>query len=248
MILHDGLALQVVLAGAVTTNQLPIVVYYEDERGDDRVTLTTTNSTTAVSVLTGTVSGSNINGSKVKRIRWLSIYNKDTASAIVTVKLVSDSTSYEVRKIALGAGESIEYVEGTGWVASTVATSSSGGGSTSVQCDFVVAISDETTALTTGTAKITFRASRAMTLTKIKASLSTAASSGVTTFDVNKNGVSVFSTLLTIDASEKTSESAATAAVLSTTAIGADDEITVDIDAVGTGAKGAKITFVGTFT
>jgi len=118
---------------------------------------------------------------------------------------------------------------------------------TATACDFIVAISDETTAITTGTAKVTFRASRAMTISKIKASLSTASSSGLPTFDVKKNGVSMFSTTLTIDASEKTSETAATAAVLSTTAIAADDEITIDITTAGTGAKGAKITFVGTY-
>lgn len=121
------------------------------------------------------------------------------------------------------------------------------GPGTSVPCDFIVAISDESTALTTGTAKVTFRATRAMTLTKIKASLSTASSSGNPAFDVKKNGVSVFSTALTIDATEKTSETAATAAVLSTTAIAADDEITIDITVAGTGAKGAKIGFVGTY-
>jgi hypothetical protein len=49
-----------------------------------------------------------------------------------------------------------------------------------------------------------------------------------------------------IDVSEKTTETAATAAVLSTTAIAADDELTFDIVAAGTGATGAKITLVAT--
>lgn len=111
--------------------------------------------------------------------------------------------------------------------------------------DLVVAISDETTNITTGVAKVTFRAPRAITLTKIKASLSTSSSSGNPAFDVNKNGVSMFSTTLTVDSGEKTSETAATPAVLSSTTIAADDEITIDIDTAGTGAKGAKITFLG---
>jgi len=119
----------------------------------------------------------------------------------------------------------------------------------STPCDFMVAISDETTAITIGAGKLTFRATRAMTITKIKASLSTSSSSGNPAFDVNKNGVSVFSTTLTIDSGEKTSETAATAAVLSggSLSIAADDEITIDIDTAGTGAKGAKIAFVGTY-
>lgn len=112
--------------------------------------------------------------------------------------------------------------------------------------DWIIALGDETTAITTGTAKVTVRAPRAMTLSKIKASLTTASSSGTPTFDVKKNGTSVFSTTLTIDATEKTSETAATAAVLSTTAIAADDELTFDISTAGTGAAGAKITLVAT--
>ena len=106
-----------------------------------------------------------------------------------------------------------------------------------------VALSDEATAITTGTAKVTFRAPFAMTLYQIpRASLSTASTSGNPAIDINKNGVSIFSTTLTIDANEKTSVTAATAAVLSTTSIADDDEITMDIDTAGTGAKGLKVT------
>lgn len=112
--------------------------------------------------------------------------------------------------------------------------------------DIIIALGDETTAITTGTSVVTIRAPRAMTLTKVKASLSTASSSGLPTFNVKKNGTSIFSTTLTIDATEKTSETAATAAVLSTTAIAADDELTFDISTAGTGATGAKIVLVGT--
>lgn len=116
---------------------------------------------------------------------------------------------------------------------------------TSKAYDWIIALGDETTAITTGVAKVTIRAPRALTLSKIKASLSTAGTGG-STFDVKRNGVSLFSTTLTIDASEKTSETAAIAAVLSTTAIGADDELTFDIDTAGTNAAGAKVTLVAT--
>jgi hypothetical protein len=105
-----------------------------------------------------------------------------------------------------------------------------------------IALSDETTSITTGVAKITFRAPFAMTLTQIpRASLSIVSSSGNPAVD-NKNGTSIFSTTLTIDANEKTSTTAATAAVLSTTTFADDDEITMDIDTAGTGAKGLKVT------
>jgi hypothetical protein len=106
-----------------------------------------------------------------------------------------------------------------------------------------IALSDETTSITTGTAKITFRAPFAMTLTQIpRASLSTTSSSGNPTVDIDKNGVSIFSTLLSIDAGEKTSTTAATPAVLSTSTFADDDEITMDISTAGTGAKGLKVT------
>lgn len=110
---------------------------------------------------------------------------------------------------------------------------------------FLVAVSDETTTITTGTAKVTFRMPYAFTLTAIRASVNTASSSGIPTVDVKKNGSTVFSTLLTIDASEKTSQTAATAAVLSTTSLSDDDEITIDITVAGTGVKGLKLAFIG---
>jgi hypothetical protein len=111
-----------------------------------------------------------------------------------------------------------------------------------------VAASDETTNLTTGTAKVTFRMPYAMTLTSVRASLSTAQTAGVLlTIDVNQNGVSLFSTRPTFNNNEKTTTTAATPSVLSTTALTDDAEITVDIDQVGTaGAKGLKITLIGT--
>lgn len=112
--------------------------------------------------------------------------------------------------------------------------------------DIVVAISDESTAITTGTAKVTIRAPRAMTLSTVLGSLNTVSSSGIPTFDVNVNGATILSTKLTIDVSEKTSTTAAVPVVLSGTAIALDDEITFDIDVAGTGAKGAKIVLKGT--
>lgn len=105
-----------------------------------------------------------------------------------------------------------------------------------------IAVSDETTNITTGNAKITFRAPYAMTLYQIpRASLNTASSSGNPAIDINKNGSSIFSTVLTIDANEKTSVTAATPAVLSSNTFADDDEITIDIDTAGTGAKGLKV-------
>lgn len=111
----------------------------------------------------------------------------------------------------------------------------------------IVACSDETTALTTGTAKVTFRMPFAFTLTAVRGSLSVAQSTGsVFTVDINEAGASILSTKLTIDNTEKTSTTAATAPVVSDTTLADDAEITVDIDSLGDGtAKGLKVTLIG---
>ena len=109
-----------------------------------------------------------------------------------------------------------------------------------------VAVSDEETALTTGTAKITFRMPFAMTVTAVRASLTTASSSGTPTFDINEGGTSILGTKLSIDANEKTSTTAASAATITDSALADDAEITIDIDTAGTGAKGAKVYIIGT--
>lgn len=112
----------------------------------------------------------------------------------------------------------------------------------------IIACSDETTALTTGTAKVSFRMPYALTLTSVRANLVTAQTSGsIFTVNVKKNGTTVFSTKPTIDNTETSTQTAATPSILSTTALADDDLITVDIDQIGGGtAKGLKIALIGT--
>ena len=104
-----------------------------------------------------------------------------------------------------------------------------------------ISVVSESTTLTTGTAKRTFRMPFAFTVTGVRASLSTASSSGIPTVDINEGGTTILSTKLTIDANELTSTTAATAAVVSDTALADDAEITIDIDVAGTGAQGLKV-------
>lgn len=108
-----------------------------------------------------------------------------------------------------------------------------------------IAVSDETTAITTGAAKVTFRMPFAAYITAVRASLNTASSSGTPTFDINEGGVSILGTKLSIDANEKTSTTAASAATITDPNIADDAEMTIDIDTAGTGAKGAKIIIYG---
>ena len=111
-----------------------------------------------------------------------------------------------------------------------------------------IAVSDETSALTTGTAKATFRMPYGFTLTDIRANVTTSPTGSVLTVDVNESGTSILSTKLTIDAGEKTSTTAATAAVISDSALADDAEITVDVDGIGSMVAGAglKIWLIGT--
>lgn len=108
-----------------------------------------------------------------------------------------------------------------------------------------IAVGDETTAITTGTSKITFRMPYAFTVLEVRASLNTVSSSGIPTVDINEGGVSILSTKLTIDANEKTSTTAATAAVISDSSLADDAEMAIDIDVAGTGAKGLKVVLIG---
>jgi hypothetical protein len=104
-----------------------------------------------------------------------------------------------------------------------------------------ISVVSESTTLTTGTAKRTFRMPFAFTVTGVRANLSTASSSGIPTVDINEGGTTILSTKLTIDANELTSTTAVDAAVVSDTALADDAEITIDIDVAGTGAKGLKV-------
>jgi len=111
---------------------------------------------------------------------------------------------------------------------------------------FCIAASDEATAITTGTAKTTFRMPYAFTLTNIRGSLNTVSSSGSPIIDVNEAGTTLMTTnKVLIDVSEKTSVTAVTAVSLTDTSLADDAEITIDVDTAGTGAKGLKICLIG---
>lgn len=148
-------------------------------------------------------------------------------------------TQINGKQATLVSGTNIKTVEGSTLLGSTPIV---------VSREIQLACSDETTALTTGAAKVTFRAPRAMVITGVRASLTTAQTSGsIFTVDINESGTSILSTKLTIDNTEKTSTTAATPPVISDSAIADDAEITIDIDQVGDGtAKGLKVTILYT--
>lgn len=125
-----------------------------------------------------------------------------------------------------------------------------GGGGAATVVPIGIACSDETTALTTGAAKVTFRMPYAFTLTAVRASVTTPPTGSVLTVDINEGGATILSTKITIDASEKTSTTAATPPVISDTSLADDAEITIDIDTVGSTVAGAglKVWLIGSKT
>jgi len=119
---------------------------------------------------------------------------------------------------------------------------------TSLPVEIGIAASDESTDLETGIAKLTFRTPYAMTLTGVRASVNTAPTGSSLVVDVNEGGVSVLSTKLSIDATEKTSTTATTPPVISDSSIADDAEMTIDIDQIGStiAGTGLKIWLIGT--
>ena len=113
---------------------------------------------------------------------------------------------------------------------------------------FIAAASDETTALTAGTDKVTFRMPHAFTLTSVTASLTTAGTgANLVTVDIHESGTTILSTKITIDATETTSTTAATPPVISDASLAANAEMTVDIDQIDSGgvSAGLKVTLIG---
>jgi len=114
-------------------------------------------------------------------------------------------------------------------------------GFTGFPVEIALACSDETTALTTGTAKVTVRVPYAFTVTRVFASVTTAPVGSKLIVDINEAGTSILSTKLSIDNGEKSSDTAVDPPVVSDTSIAAYAEITIDIDQIGSSTAGAGL-------
>jgi len=201
-----------------------------------------TGSVTSVAALTLGTSGTDLSSSVATGTTTPVItLNVPTASAANRGALsAADFNTFTAKQDALVSGTNIKTIN---------STSILGSGNYATPFELVVAASDETTALTTGTAKITFRMPRAITLTSVRASLTTAQASGsILTIDINESGTSILSTKLTIDNTELTSTTAATPPVISDVNLADDSQITIDIDQIGNGtAKGLKVMLIGNY-
>lgn len=199
---------------------------------------------------------------KIGRGNSIDWRNSANTNWINCLELRNDYETFEVGKGILGA---IQIVDGStgnrpatptnGMIRYNTTTQKFEGREGGAWVDFIqsttesllVAVSDETTDLTTGTAKLTFRMPYAFTITEVRASVTTAPTGSALQVDINEGGVSILSTPITIDATEKTSTTAATPPVISDSSLADDAEITIDIDAIGSTVAGAglKITLIG---
>lgn len=110
-----------------------------------------------------------------------------------------------------------------------------------------VACSDEDTELAVDAVNpaIEFRMPNNMTLGSVIGFLREPATGQALAFDVHVNGTTIFSTLPTIDATEESTETAATPQVLSNTDLVEGDVVEVFVTQVGStyGGSGLKVTF-----
>lgn len=169
------------------------------------------------------------------------IVNNVSDSGIATPTMKS---YWDAKQDALVSGTNIKTINGNSLLGSgDITISGTGAPLTGIglEQEWIIALSDETTVLTAGTAKVTFRVPYLTDIIGVRASVNTASSSGLITVDINENGTSILGNKLTIDASEKTSTTAAIAATITDSNIADDAEVTIDIDTAGTGAKGLKL-------
>lgn len=103
-------SLEVILGGAITTSQLPWTTSYVDV---DQTTFAAsaastsdgaTNSGTAVSIVAAPASG------KSRQVKFISVYNADTAAATVTIRLNDNSTTRIIFKATLAVGDTLQFV------------------------------------------------------------------------------------------------------------------------------------------
>ena len=109
--------LQAVLGGAITTSQPQAVVSFYDEnnageqtRGADQET--NLNSTTDVDICNALGTGKE---SYTRNIDTLTIYNRDTVSATVTVKIDDGGTESILIKATIAPNETLTYDHESGW-------------------------------------------------------------------------------------------------------------------------------------
>ncbi len=99
-------SLEILLGGAITTNQLVYVASYVDVTATSLTPAASdglSNNTTAVTIVSAPAA------STQRLLKELSIYNNDTVAATVTLRLNDNSTFRIIAKVLIQAGETLAY-------------------------------------------------------------------------------------------------------------------------------------------
>jgi hypothetical protein len=171
------------------------------------------------------------------------------SDSTTTGRAVLTAADAAAARTAIGAGTSSLAISSTA-PAALAATAAAGSSTDAARADhahqrdtdvIVIPVGDESTALTTGTNKVRFRMPYAATLLAVRANVNTAPTGSTLIVDVNEAGTSVLGTKLSIDASETSSTTAASAATITDSSLADDAEISIDIDQIGSTVAGAGL-------
>jgi len=105
-------SIEIDLDGAVAANQLPVFVSYADHTASaftPGASDTQTNNTTAVTIVAAPASATQ------RQVKNITVYNADTAAAVVTIQLNNDGTLRTLVKVTLDPGDTLIYDYGLGW-------------------------------------------------------------------------------------------------------------------------------------
>ena len=163
----------------------------------------------------------------------------DTADSIITTR----------GDIIFGnaAGDGARLAAGTAGKFLTTQGASADPTYTNPTLSFIVSLTAEDGDATVADDLAQIRMPFAITVTDVRAFCNTAPTGATLTFDIEEAGSSILSTLITIDASEKTSTTAATPPEISDSTLADDSIISFNIDQIGSSnaGTGLKVTLIG---
>jgi hypothetical protein len=105
-------SLEIKLAGAITSNQLPFCAEWVDVTVDDFTPGHTDGATNSGTVVT-LVAAPDADTERI--VKHINVYNKDTVSATVTVQYNNNTTVRELIVIALASGQTLTWSAEGGW-------------------------------------------------------------------------------------------------------------------------------------
>lgn len=112
IILDPSDTLQTVLAGAITTSQAVMYAAYVDittTAFSPENTSALTNSTTPVALISSPAASTR------RQVKYLSLYNADSAPITATLSVVDNATVRTIIRVTLQVGERLEYVDSDGF-------------------------------------------------------------------------------------------------------------------------------------